>query len=165
MNDCPCGSGIQYQDCCKPIIDGTHKAKLAEQLMRARYTAHTIADIDFIVATHHPDTRHEIDVEQTRRWAEKSDWLGIVISHVEGGGENDQKADIQFTANYRDANGIRQTHNELSEFEKIDGEWYFRDAKPPAVEQYRRDQPKIGRNDQCLCGSGKKYKKCCGKAA
>jgi len=24
---------------------------------------------------------------------------------------------------------------------------------------------KIGRNDPCLCGSGKKYKKCCGKAA
>ena len=23
--------------------------------------------------------------------------------------------------------------------------------------------PKVGRNDPCLCGSGKKYKKCCGK--
>jgi len=27
----------------------------------------------------------------------------------------------------------------------------------------RRDDPKIGRNDPCPCGSGKKYKKCCGK--
>jgi uncharacterized protein YecA (UPF0149 family) len=26
----------------------------------------------------------------------------------------------------------------------------------------RRDQPKVGRNDLCPCGSGKKYKKCCG---
>ena len=26
-----------------------------------------------------------------------------------------------------------------------------------------RTEPKIGRNDICLCGSGKKYKKCCGK--
>jgi yecA family protein len=26
-----------------------------------------------------------------------------------------------------------------------------------------RKEPKIGRNDPCLCGSGKKYKKCCGK--
>lgn len=25
-----------------------------------------------------------------------------------------------------------------------------------------RDAPKIGRNDPCLCGSGRKYKKCCG---
>ncbi|MBW6502633.1 MAG: SEC-C domain-containing protein, partial [Bacteroidales bacterium] len=26
-----------------------------------------------------------------------------------------------------------------------------------------RATPKIGRNDPCPCGSGKKYKKCCGK--
>ena len=31
------------------------------------------------------------------------------------------------------------------------------------VETYRRIQPKIGRNDPCPCGSGKKYKKCCGR--
>lgn len=30
------------------------------------------------------------------------------------------------------------------------------------IETYRRDKPKIGRNDPCPCGSGKKYKKCCG---
>jgi uncharacterized protein YecA (UPF0149 family) len=28
----------------------------------------------------------------------------------------------------------------------------------------RRSAPKIGRNDPCHCGSGKKYKKCCGAA-
>ncbi len=28
-----------------------------------------------------------------------------------------------------------------------------------------RDRPKVGRNDPCPCGSGKKYKKCCGKEA
>ena len=27
---------------------------------------------------------------------------------------------------------------------------------------YVRDAPKIGRNDPCTCGSGKKFKKCCG---
>jgi preprotein translocase subunit SecA len=36
---------------------------------------------------------------------------------------------------------------------------------PQKVETYKRDQPKIGRNDPCPCGSGKKYKKCCGKNA
>lgn len=28
---------------------------------------------------------------------------------------------------------------------------------------YRREQPKVGRNDPCPCGSGEKYKKCCGR--
>ncbi|HNN86664.1 MAG TPA: UPF0149 family protein [Pseudomonadales bacterium] len=32
-------------------------------------------------------------------------------------------------------------------------------------EPYRREQPKIGRNDPCFCGSGKKYKNCCIHAA
>ena len=33
----------------------------------------------------------------------------------------------------------------------------------PPVETYVREAPKIGRNDPCPCGSGKKYKKCCGR--
>jgi len=36
------------------------------------------------------------------------------------------------------------------------------DATPRTV---RRDEPKVGRNDPCPCGSGKKYKKCHGAAA
>ncbi|MCI0480557.1 MAG: SEC-C domain-containing protein, partial [Candidatus Dadabacteria bacterium] len=35
-------------------------------------------------------------------------------------------------------------------------------ARPVPVQ---RDMPKVGRNDPCPCGSGKKYKKCCGKTA
>jgi preprotein translocase subunit SecA len=35
----------------------------------------------------------------------------------------------------------------------------------PPIKQdtYKREEPKVGRNDPCPCGSGKKYKKCCGK--
>jgi preprotein translocase subunit SecA len=46
------------------------------------------------------------------------------------------------------------------------------DKQPPrvggddaAVKTVRRDEPKVGRNDPCPCGSGKKYKKCHGTAA
>jgi uncharacterized protein len=35
-------------------------------------------------------------------------------------------------------------------------------AARPRAEPLRRDAPKIGRNDPCPCGSGKKYKRCCG---
>ena len=34
---------------------------------------------------------------------------------------------------------------------------------PEKVQTYRREAPKVGRNDPCSCGSGRKYKKCCGK--
>ncbi len=34
---------------------------------------------------------------------------------------------------------------------------------PPPVEPIRATDKSVGRNDPCPCGSGKKYKKCCGK--
>ena len=45
--------------------------------------------------------------------------------------------------------------------EVLDGGRLF----PSKVETFRREAPKVGPNDPCSCGSGKKYKKCCGKAA
>ena len=33
------------------------------------------------------------------------------------------------------------------------------------IKTVRREEPKVGRNDPCPCGSGKKYKKCHGAAA
>jgi len=36
------------------------------------------------------------------------------------------------------------------------------EVNPPAYSTVRRETPKIGRNERCPCGSGKKYKKCCG---
>lgn len=39
---------------------------------------------------------------------------------------------------------------------------YWAPKRKSAVEQVQRDAPKTGRNDPCPCGSGKKYKKCCG---
>jgi len=38
-------------------------------------------------------------------------------------------------------------------------------ASPHRVQTIRRDVPRVGRNDPCPCGPGKKYKKCCGKVA
>jgi uncharacterized protein len=38
----------------------------------------------------------------------------------------------------------------------------FADAARVAAAPYERDEPKVGRNEPCPCGSGKKFKKCCG---
>jgi uncharacterized protein len=39
---------------------------------------------------------------------------------------------------------------------------YWLPLRKSAVETVQRDTPKVGRNDDCPCGSGKKFKKCCG---
>lgn len=69
-----------------------------------------------------------------------------------------------FCAQYK-ADGKTHDHWEQSFFEKEGGEWRFLDAKGVQVGTYRRQSPKVGRNDPCPCGSGQKFKKCCGNAA
>jgi uncharacterized protein len=39
---------------------------------------------------------------------------------------------------------------------------YWQPHRKSAVQQVQREAPKTGRNDPCPCGSGKKFKKCCG---
>ena len=46
-----------------------------------------------------------------------------------------------------------------------DGRWVYTGFEQPKGQPVRRETPKIGRNDPCPCGSGKKYKKCCGVRA
>jgi len=159
MTPCPCGSGNSFSACCSPFIEGATKVESAEQLMRARYTAHTLAKMSYILETHHPSSRSDIDAAATEKWAAESEWLGLEILNVDDSDENTTR--IEFTARYRDADKQRHTHHEVGVFERYHGQWFFRDAEVPEIKQFRRNAPKQGRNDPCACGSGKKFKKCC----
>jgi SEC-C motif domain protein len=165
-NMCPCGSEIDLVNCCLPILEGKKQASTAEELLRARYTAFTRGAIDFIIGTHHSKTQHEIKREEIEEWSKNSDWIGLKIVQSEAGKATDEKGVIIFGAQYRDrADGKTHDHWERSEFEKENGQWKFFDAQGLKAGPFRRTEPKIGRNDPCKCGSGKKYKKCCGASA
>ncbi|MBN2254835.1 MAG: preprotein translocase subunit SecA, partial [Deltaproteobacteria bacterium] len=58
-----------------------------------------------------------------------------------------------------------QVKEDLDEVQKAREEEYVmsRGDADAAVETVKREGKKVGRNDPCPCGSGKKYKKCCGK--
>ena len=56
----------------------------------------------------------------------------------------------------------KKKHHERAQFERIEGIWYFSDGVPVTPKQFIRQQPKVGRNDPCPCGSGKKFKHCHG---
>ena len=158
---CPCGSGRVYSDCCGPLIEGKAAAQTAEALMRARYTAHANGAVDYIVETTHPAKRAGVNREQVSQWSKSSQWLGLEVLATEAGGNGDEAGTVEFSARYRQK-GKTYDHREIAEFAKQDGTWYFVDGRPPKTEQFIRQGPKIGRNDPCPCGSGKKYKKCCG---
>lgn len=162
MTDCTCGTGKPSQDCCDPILDGTRPAETPEALMRARYTAFTRANVDFLMSSIHSSKRGEHDPKSIRKWATGAQWLGLEIIHTDGGGPEDSSGEVEFKARFREK-GRRQEHHELASFQKEDGKWVFFDGSAPQIRQVVREAPKVGRNDPCTCGSGKKYKKCCGK--
>lgn len=158
---CPCNSGVHFHQCCDPIISGVKQAETAEQLMRARYTAHTQVQMDFIANTHDPETKKNVDLKDSREWAESTKWTGLEIIETIQGGPEDEVGTVEFKAAFETKDGL-QYHHERSEFCKRDGIWFYSDSTHPSGRPIVRGAPKIGRNDPCPCGSGKKFKKCCG---
>jgi len=166
MNLCTCGSGVLDAECCLPIIDGSRIAETATETMRARYTAYTRGDIDYIIESNHPDTRDDINREDVERWSSDSDWLGLtIVSDVPDPGSEDD-AWVTFRVRYK-LDGHTHLHRERSLFRKLDGIWKFHTATEDVDEFQPALVPvvaasTVGRNDPCHCGSGKKFKKCHG---
>jgi len=162
MDVCPCGSKMKYAECCRPLISGEKRAETAEQVMRARYSAYVMKEMGYLLTSLHPAHRSDYDEKSSRAWAERTVWRGIEIHHTVNGGPDDSEGQVEFTVSFTE-NGIRQEHHERSTFRKADGVWYFEAGKVLPPKQVVRTAPKAGRNDPCPCGSGKKFKKCCGQ--
>jgi len=132
--------------------------------MRSRYSAYVLGDIDYIVETHDPSTAMHADRASAARWAREADWKGLEVVGTEGGEPDDEEGIVEFKARFvRD--GANCVHHERSTFRKIRGRWYYVEGEMGKPARTVRTGPKAGRNDPCPCGSGKKYKKCCGCAA
>ncbi len=166
-NLCPCGNPVSYSTCCEPIIKKSKKPETAEALLRARYTSFVKGEIDFIIKSHHTKTVGDINKEEVEDWSKNSEWLGLKILQKEAGEAQDSTGKIVFHAQFKENKPEAKVsdHYELAQFEKEAGEWKFLDAQGLKSGPFVREAPKTGRNDPCTCGSGKKFKKCCGLAA
>ncbi len=155
---CPCGSGANFESCCGPVIARKTPASGPEQLMRARFTAHVALNHLFLHETVLENQgRPAPDVEQEG----SSPWTRLQIHGSEPGRSPDM-ATVDFTAWFVEKDQ-ELPHHEKAEFKQLAGEWiYVRALRlgPAPV----KNTAKVGRNDPCPCGSGKKYKHCCLKA-
>ncbi len=128
---CPCGRTDQrarplpYAQCCGPYIDDfdTTPAPDAESLMRSRFTAFTLQNADYLLATWHTSTRPEsISFESGVRW------IGLdVRSRSMSDGEH---AQVEFVARKRDASGRASRLHERSRFVREGDRWYYLDGVP-----------------------------------
>jgi len=160
MEQCPCGTGLAYTDCCEPIIKGQRPAETAEALMRARYSAYVKVETDFIFESTHAKHRDGYDHIGTKEWAENAEWQGLEIIAATDGGSADTTGEVEFIARFSEK-GEPRVHHELGLFKKENETWFFTDGKAVTKKPVVRSAPKIGRNDPCICGSGQKFKKCC----
>ncbi len=161
MSPCFCGSSMPYQQCCQPIHHNHAMAEKPEQLMRARYSAHHLKLIDFIIHTYHPDCNAEQQREEIISSAELN-WQKLTVISAPQPEANE--GFVEFKASFLHQ-GTEQIMHERSRFLRQDGLWYYVDGQFP---EKRGKNPgkkvkKTGRNDPCHCGSGKKFKKCCGR--
>jgi SEC-C motif domain protein len=159
--NCPCGTGLDFNRCCGPIIEGLKQAESAESLMRARYTAYTRVATHFLRESLHPDHRDEHDAESVHAWAEDSQWHGLEIISSQDGGPGDETGTVEFACEFTHEDELRR-HHERARFARHEGVWYFVDGEQVKQQPFVRAEPKRRRNDPCPCGSGKKTKKCCG---
>jgi SEC-C motif-containing protein len=130
--------------------------------MRSRYSAFAKGEVAYLIESLDPSRRGTVVERELREWSQGSEWLGLSII---GAGEPDgNEGTVEFEAHYRAReSGEEIRHHEVATFRRRDGRWYFWDGKVRGREPIHRTEPRVGRNDPCPCGSGKKHKKCCGK--
>ena len=120
-NPCPCGAGLEYQECCGQFIESEKWPATAEQLMRSRYSAYALKHRDYLVDTWHKDTLPEkLDLYEDAHVK----WVRLTVLTTEAGCEQDQTGIVEFSATMK-ANGRAENMTERSEFVKQDGRWYY----------------------------------------
>lgn len=159
---CACGSGLPHDACCGPILAGA-PAATPEALMRSRYTAYVKRNYKHLEESLSAEQRADFSLKDARSWAESAEWLGLDILATSGGSADDSEGTVRFRARFR-TDGQDREHLENARFIREEGRWVYAGQVEEKAEPVRRAEPKVGRNDPCPCGSGKKYKKCHGAA-
>jgi len=121
---CPCGSNRTYSECCEPIISSKKVAATCEELMRSRYTAFTMSNVDYLMHSHHTETRKLKEAKNIKKWAASVQWMGLVILIKQGGALKDDMGYVEFRAMYLEAGQLQQIH-EKSFFKRENGKWVY----------------------------------------
>jgi SEC-C motif-containing protein len=158
---CFCGSDKELSACCELIIQGAVPARTPEDAIRARFTAHCRRNYAYLVDSTHPEHRDGVTEQEIAQWASHVTWTALEI-HSSLPGETDDQGTVSFTAHFS-LKGVPQTLREDASFARHEGGWYYVDGHIHGQPPYVREQRRTGRNEACPCGSGKKFKKCCGR--
>lgn len=123
---CPCGLPRSYAHCCARFhsrASALHlQAPTAEALMRSRYSAYVLDELDYLLATWHPSTRPA----QLSPNEPGLKWLGLNVKT--SGLQDAEHATVSFVARSR-LQGRATRIAETSRFVREGGHWFYVDGE------------------------------------
>jgi SEC-C motif-containing protein len=148
LDKCYCKSGLLFSECCEPILRVEKIPTNALALMRSRYSAYCVGDVNYLQATTYDHTWSDEELKFIQDWADNSFWQHLEIIDF----NNDDI--VEFKAYYI-YDHVQHVHHERSTFAKINDMYKYVDG------EIFEDKVSFGNNEKCICGSGLKYKRCC----
>ncbi|GGO82742.1 UPF0225 protein [Marinobacterium nitratireducens] len=125
---CPCGSGKPYRDCCEPAISGRTPAATAEVLMRSRYTAFALGQVDYLIETLAANRRRPDDAAVLQEQTASTLWTGLQIIGRRKGRARDERGEVEFIASFEAGDEKGRLH-ERSRFRRERGRWVYVDGE------------------------------------
>jgi len=144
---CYCKSGLYFSECCESFLRVQSVPKTALALMRSRYCAYCLGDVNYLQATTHEHTWTDEELKFIQDWADNSFWQHLEIIDF----SDDM---VEFKAYYI-FDKVQHLHHEKSRFIKVNDMFKYLDG------EIFEDKVNFLRNEKCICGSGDKYKRCC----
>jgi len=120
---CPCrkkSEATPYSACCQPYHAGLRPAPTAEALMRSRYSAFALRNVDYLLSSWHPTTR-----PSTLDLNDSDEWVQLRVIDVETDGD---KATVEFIARSRSGGRVNALR-EVSRFVRVNGQWLYVDGQ------------------------------------
>jgi len=118
---CPCNPLNLYVDCCKKAHDNIDSVSTPEILMRSRYSAFVLANIEYLQKSHHSATRpSKLEKEEILTWTKSVNWVKLEVL-------NSTENTVEFKAYFYENGALNMIH-ENSFFTKEKNHWVYKDA-------------------------------------
>lgn len=127
MANCFCGKNKPYTACCEPFLNEQKTPSTPEELMRSRYTAYCLLNLDYIQKTMKSPAADNFDAAEIKAWARKIKWSGLQVVKSE---YNSSCGIVEFIAHYT-FDGKKNSLHEVSEFHFDNGKWYYVNGSYP----------------------------------
>lgn len=122
---CPCNPSKKYSDCCEKAHQNIQTVLTAEVLMRSRYSAFVLADINYLKKSHHSNTKpSDKENKEILRWTKSVEWIKLEVLNTTKGTKKDLTGTVEFKAFFIENAKIDVIY-ENSSFCKENNHWVY----------------------------------------